>query len=206
MVNLIFRVAKGWATLLAFALMLVATIALDRTNPKNKIRKELCCDYVATDSTLYSIGCDMTCDSCAEKCEPCVERMLARYGREHFKAHRSFIKLYDLVYPPFYAVPLTLLLAYFFPVLFPGRGGRYRWLVLLPLAAMAFDYAENFTMLSVLDNYDAGRGLLRATLEVSRVFTVLKLALLSAIMFILFFFGARALVRLRADLTGGSLT
>ncbi len=123
--------------------------------------------------------------------------MLARYAGGHFAAHKEFIEFHDAFYPPFYAVPLTLLLAYFFPVLLPGRGGRYRWLVLLPLAAMAFDYAENLTMLWVLDHYEAKAELLLATLQLSRAFTVLKLTLLSATMFILFFFGARALVRLR---------
>ncbi len=131
--------------------------------------------------------------------------MLARYGPGHFAAHRSFIRVYDFIYPPFYAVPLALLLAYFFPVLFPGRGGRHRWLALLPLAAMVFDYAENLTMLWVIDHYEAKYELLLGILRLSRVFTALKLALLSATMLILFFFGARALVRLRRAHTGGSL-
>ncbi|HEV2862073.1 MAG TPA: hypothetical protein VGX48_13775 [Pyrinomonadaceae bacterium] len=205
MVAWIFTAAKGRVTLLAVALMVVSSLVLDCVNPKNKIRQELGGDYVSTDSEVYRIRCDsegLACAWCRDKCGSCVERMLARYSREHFDAHRSFIQLYDLVYPPFYALPLTLLLAYFFPVLFPGRDGFYRWLVLLPLAAMAFDYAENFTMLAAINHYEARRELLTTTLVYSNDFTFLKLTLLGVVMLILLVFGARALVRLRRAHTG----
>ncbi len=187
MVRALFAAANGRVTLVAFALLVAATLALHLLNPKNEIERDLGGDSVATDSTfLYETAA--------------VTKMLGRYGPEHYRAHESFIRVYDFAYPPFYAVPCALVLAYFFPVLFPGRGGRLRWLVLLPLAAMAFDYAENFTMLSFLRSYRADPQTPTTVLEVSRAFTNAKLFLLLASDLILLAFGALALIRLRRSL------
>jgi hypothetical protein len=123
--------------------------------------------------------------------------MLSRYGPAHYEAHRAFLRGYDLVYPVLYGVPLSIILAYFFPVLFPGGGRRWRWLVLLPLAAVAFDYAENVTVLSALDYYEATRQLSLGQFQAARLFTAAKLLLLLASALVLLVFGARALVRLR---------
>ena len=184
MVRAIFAAASGRVTLIAFALLVVATLALYLSNPKHEISEDLGCDYVATDSTfIYETGA--------------VTRMLAKYRPEHYRAHESFLRVYDFVFPPFYAIPCALLLAYFFPVLFPGRGGWLRWLVLLPLAAMAFDYAENFTMLSFLQSYRDNQQTPLTVLEVSRAFTNVKLGLLLVSDLILLVFGALALTRLR---------
>ena len=187
MVRALFAAADGRVTLVAFALLVAATLALYLSNPKNEIQRDLGDDYVATDSTFrYETAA--------------VTKMLGRYRPEHYRAHESFIRVYDFVYPPFYAIPCALLLAYFFPVLFPGRGGRLRWLVLLPLAAMAFDYAENFTMLSFLRSYRDDPLTPLTTLEVSRAFTNVKLLLLLVSDLILLVFGTLALIRLRRSL------
>ncbi|MCA1620899.1 MAG: hypothetical protein LC795_16650 [Acidobacteria bacterium] len=187
MVKALFAAAGGRVTLIAFALLVAATLALYLVNPKNEIKRDLGADYVATDSTfLYETSA--------------VTKMLGRYRPEHYSAHESFVRVYDFVYPPFYAIPCALVLAYFFPVLFPGRGGGLRWLVLLPLAAMAFDYAENFTMLSFLRSYRADPLTPLTTLEVSRAFTNVKLLLLLVSDLVLLVFGALALIRLRRSL------
>jgi hypothetical protein len=187
MVRAIFAAASGRVTLLAFALLVAATLTLYLVNPKNRIRDDLGGDYVATDSTFVYETADVT-------------RMLGKYRPEHYRAHESFVRVYDFVFPPFYAIPCALLLAYFFPVLFPGRGGRLRWLVLLPLAAMAFDYAENFTMLSFIESYRGDPRTPPGVLEVSRAFTNVKLGLLLVSDLILLVFGALALIRLRRSL------
>ena len=189
MVKAIFAAAGGRVTLIAFALLVASTLTLYFVNPKNEIKKGLGCDYVATDSTfLYETGA--------------VTKMLGKYQQrpEYYAAHESFIRVYDFVYPPFYAIPCALVLAYFFPVLFPGRGGWLRWLVLLPLAAMAFDYAENFTMLSFIRSFRDDPQTPLTLLEVSRAFTNAKLLLLLACDLILLVFGALALIRLRRTL------
>jgi hypothetical protein len=184
MLDTLFDAASGRVALVAFAVLFVATLVISFVNPKNKIRKDLKCDYVATDSTfLYKIE-DVT-------------KMLGQYKPEHYEAHESFILVYDLVYPLCYAIPSVLILAYFFPALFPGSRGWTRLLVLLPLAAMFFDYAENFTMLAFLRNYRENPATPLKLLELSRLFTVVKLSLLLVSMLILFGFGARGLARLR---------
>jgi len=187
MVKAIFAAATGRVTLIAFALLVVSTLTLSFVNPKNGIRDDLGGDYVATDSTFMYETADVT-------------KMLAKYRPEHYRAHESFIRVYDFVFPPLYAIPCALVLAYFFPVLFPGRGGWLRWLVLLPPAAMVFDYAENFTMLSFLQSYRDNPQTPLNVLEVSRAFTDAKLLLLLASDLLLLVFGALALIRLRRSL------
>ena len=171
MLDAIFNAATGRVTLVAFILFVLSTVALDRLNPKNLIRKELKDDYVATDSTfLYDTAK--------------VTKMLARYEPRHYEAHESFILRYDLVYPLCYSIPSVLLLAFFYP----WGGAGPRWLVLLPLAAMVFDYAENFTMLAFLRRFRADPQTQLKLLDVSRAFTVAKLSLLVLSLAILILF------------------
>jgi hypothetical protein len=195
MLDKIFSLANGRAALAAFAVLFVSSVVLALINPKNEIQKDLGCDYVATDSTfLYKIGR--------------VKKMFERYdepqfNRRHFAAHRRFILVHDLVYPLCYAIPSVILLAYFFPVLFPGRGGALRLMVLLPILAMLFDYAENFTMLNYLANYKQDSATPAGMLEVSRLLTAAKLSTLYLTLLILFGVGAWRLAQYREALVTG---
>jgi len=189
MLEAIFNAANGRVALAAFAVFFVATVALNFINPKNKIRKDLKCDYIATDSTfLYDVDD--------------VKKMLGQYKPEHYEAHESFILVYDLIYPLCYGIPSMLILAYFFPVLFPGKGGSLRLLVLLPVVAMLCDYAENFTMLAFLRSFRENPKTTLGLLYLSRTFTATKLSLILLSLIILLGFGARALARVRGSVAG----
>ena len=172
MLDAIFAAASCRVALAAFIFLVLSSMAIGRHNPKNRIREDLKGDYVATDSTfLYD----------TDK----VTRMLARYEPRHYEAHERFILRDDLVYPILYSVTTILILAFFYPW---GSAGP-RWLVLLPLAAAVFDYAENFTMLAFLRRFRADPQTSLALLKVSRVFTVAKLSvlLLSLVLLAAFF-------------------
>ena len=168
----------------ALVVYLASTALLGAFSPKNKIKAELGPAYVATDSKpLYDVGK--------------VEKMFGLYRRpDHFAAHIRFI-YYDLVYPLCYGLPLVLLLAYFYPAQPPGGARQWGWLVLLPLLAMLLDYAENFTMLSVVKAAEAGPEVPLATLKASRTFTGLKWLTLILSLIIFLGFAACAQARLR---------
>lgn len=181
MLDAIFAAATGKVVLIASVVFVLSSVALDRLNPKNGIRDDLREHYVATDNPTKTEG--SLSYSTAR-----VTQMLGRYEPKHYEAHESFILLYDLVYPLCYGIAGALLLAY----LCPWRGGGARWLVLLPPAAMAFDYVENFTMLAFLRRFRANPDAPLALLEVSRAFTVAKqcLLILTLAALALFLFGS----------------
>lgn len=185
MLDWVFRNANGWSALAAFVVLSASTIALGLANPKNEIIKKLCGDYVSTDSSLYSI----------EK----AANMFARYREDAaiLAAHRTFLRAHDRIYPLCYAIPLVLLLAYFYPIPEQGGARRYGWVVLLPLLAMVFDYAENQTILSVLEAVGKKEPVPLTLLKVARVFTALKIGLLLVSLLLLCGFAAYARERLR---------
>jgi hypothetical protein len=185
MLDSLFAAATGKVVLIALGVLFVSTLVLYYVNPKDRIIKDLGDDYVATDSTFRYDTAKVT-------------KMLARYSSDDYAAHESFILRYDLVYPLCYGIPSVLLLAYFCP--WRGGGGGPRWLVLLPLATMAFDYAENFTMLAFLRRFRADHQTPLTMLEVSRDFTNAKwcavaLSLALLLVFIAWGFLARSRVR-----------
>lgn len=185
MLDWIFRNANGWAAFAAFVVLLGSTIALGLISPKNEIIRKLCGDYVSTDSSLYSI----------EK----AAHMFGRYREDAglLAAHKTFLRVHDRIYPLCYAVPLVLLLAYFYPVPEQGGARRYGWVVLLPLLAMVFDYAENQTILSVLEAVGKKEPVPLTLLKVARVFTALKIFLLIVSLLLLCGFAGYAQARLR---------
>lgn len=195
MLDAIFTAATGKVTIIAFAVLVVATIALAIVNPKHKIREDLKSDYVSTDSDIKFRIDDIK--DMLKLYDKKPERYEDGTKPEHYKAHESFILVYDLIYPLCYAIPGVLLLAHFFPVTW--RGGSLRLLVLLPLLAMIFDYAENFTMLFFLRRFRLNPETPLLLLKVSRTLTVMKWGVVVIILLILLIFGARSLVRLRGS-------
>ncbi|HLM58997.1 MAG TPA: hypothetical protein VK422_23030 [Pyrinomonadaceae bacterium] len=185
MLNWIFENVNGRTALVAFVVLSASTVALGLANPKNEIIGKLCGDYVSTDSSFYSI------DKAAH--------MFGRYGEDAslLAAHKTFLRLHDRIYPLCYALPLVLLLAYFYPVPEQGGSRRFGWVVLLPLLAMAFDYAENQTILSVLEAVGKKEPAPPSLLKVARVFTALKLSLLLVSLLLLLGFVGSAQARLR---------
>ena len=166
MLDSIFAAATGKVVIAAFAVFALSTLALD-LSPKNTISEDLQGHYVSTDNPPQTEG-TLWYDTTR------VVAMLKRYEPAHYAAHERFILRHDLVYPLCYSIPLVLILAYFCP----RRGGRPRRLALLPMVVMAFDYAENFTMLAFLRRFRANPQTPLTLLEVSRVFTFVKLCLL----------------------------
>ncbi|HKG15537.1 MAG TPA: hypothetical protein VKB12_19605 [Pyrinomonadaceae bacterium] len=171
MLDFIFAAATWKAALAALAVLLVSSYVIGKYNPKDEIERGLKGAYVSTDNP-YKTEHTLWYDTAR------VTSMLGMYDEpEHYPklydAHRRFILRHDLVYPLCYGITGVILLAFFYP----WRGGP-RWLVLLPLAAMAFDYAENFTMLAFLGRFRANPQTTLTLLELSRVFTFAKLCLL----------------------------
>ena len=188
MLDKVFAAATGRVALIALAILLASTYAIKNFSPKEGIAEALGKDYVSTDNppeTEQSLWYGTAR----------VTNMLGRYKPEHYGAHESFILGHDLVYPLCYATSGLLLLAYFCP----WRVGRRRLLVLLPLAVMALDYVENFTMLAFLGRFRASQQTPLTLLEISRAFTVAKLCLLLLTFAVAaFFVVAFAVSRLRA--------
>lgn len=187
MLERLFAAANGWAALGAVALLLYSSWYLGRVSPKNEIMEKLGDDYVSTDTAfLYDTGK--------------AGKMFGRYREAPglLEAHRRFLSFHDRIYPFCYAVPFVVLLAFFYPPLPPGEGRRFGLLVLLPLLAMVFDFAENQTVLKVLDAVEATGQAPPATLKWARLFTALKLGLLGVSFLLLLGFAVCAQVRLRA--------
>jgi len=191
MLNWLFGIAAHWWVALgAFLLLLGSAMVLERTNPKKEIIKKLCDNYVSTDSEfLYDL----------DK----AGKMFGLYKTTPgvLEANRRFLTFHDRIYPFCYALCLVLLLAFFYPPQPPGEGRRFGLLVLLPLLAMVFDFAENQTVLKVLDGVEATGQAPLATLKWARLFTVAKLSLLSACFLLLFGFAVCAQARLRELVT-----
>lgn len=161
MLDTLFANVTGKVALVALAVLLASTYVIRNYSPKRSIEDHLKDDYIATDSTfLYDTGR--------------VTKMLKRYEAADYEAHESFILRWDLVYPLCYGLSSILILAYFCP----WRGGWARWLVLLPLVTMAFDYTENFTMLAFLRSFRLNQQTPLTLLEVSRVFTAAKILMI----------------------------
>ena len=186
----IFAAATGKVALAAFAVLLASSYVIKTFNPKNTIAADLGPAYVSTDNPPETEG--------ALWYDPArVADMLRLYEPRHYDAHESFILRWDLVFPPFYAIPLALLLAYFYP--WRRGGGALRRLALLPAAVLAFDYCENFTMLAFLRLFRANPQTPLTLLELSRASTVAKLLLLLAVFALLAFFVCASVVgRFRA--------
>lgn len=188
MLDRIFAAATGRAALVALAVLLASSYAIKNFSPKSDLARDLGPAYVSTDNPPETEGA-LWYDAAR------LTDMLRLYEPRHYDAHESFILLWDLLYPPLYAIPSVLLLAY----LCPWRGGGGRRLVLLPLAVMAFDYCENFTMLALLRLSRVNRQASPALLELSRACTVAKLLLLLTLFALLVaFLVAFAVRRLRA--------
>lgn len=167
MLDSVFVAATWKAALAAIVVLLASSYVLDKYSPKNEIQAALKDAYVSTDNP-YKTECTLWYDTSR------VTNMLRLYNEPKnypalYDAHRKFILRHDLVYPLCYAIPGIILFAF----LYPWRGGP-RWLVLVPLAAMAFDYAENFTMLAFLGRFRANPETPLTLLELSRVFTLAK--------------------------------
>lgn len=160
------RYALATAALTVFA---GATLFLNFNNPKHEIEKSVGEAFVKTDSTP---GYDI------EK----VRRMFTLYTPQDFEAHKRFLTRHDLVYPLCYAIPSALLLWLLWSTVTLECHRALRWLaVLLPLAVMVFDYAENYTMYNYLSAYPKAP---LDLLQLSRTMTDLKwlLVLLSNVM------------------------
>lgn len=164
MLNWTYGIPNGWVALAAVAVFFGSFLLLSRTNPKDVVIKKLGGDYVSTDSRFYGF----------EKAARMFKLYKKEENREFFAAHRRFILLHDLIFPPCYCIPLVLLLAY----LHPTGGRSFGWVMLAPLLAMLFDYAENFSVLSVLDAVERTEQVPSVTLRAAQVFTYLKLSLL----------------------------
>lgn len=189
MLDKIFAAATGRVALVALAVLLVSSYAIKNFSPKGDLARDLGAAYVSTDNPPETEGA-LWYDAAR------LSDMLRLYEPRHYDAHERFILLWDLLYPPLYAIPLILLLAYLYP--WRGGGGP-RPLVLLPLAVLAFDYCENFTMLALLRLFRASRQTPPALLELSRACTVAKLLLLLTLFALLAgFFVAFVVGRLRA--------
>ena len=198
MLNWLFSAANGWVALVALAVLLGSTWVLGRNNPKEEIIQKLGDAYVSTDSDfLYD-------PAKAEKMFLLYKARPDEEQRELFAAHRRFLTFHDRIYPLCYAVPLVLLLAYFYPPLPPGEGRRFGLLVLLPLLAMIFDYAENQTILSVLGSVEATGQVPLQALGRARIFTAVKIGLLGASLLLLLGFAACAQGRRLRELVGRS--
>ncbi|HVF66725.1 MAG TPA: hypothetical protein VM914_03625 [Pyrinomonadaceae bacterium] len=185
MLDPIFDASTWKVALAALAALLASTYFIGKYNPKDEIQAALKGAYVSTDNP-YKTERTLWYDTGR------VTDMLRLYNEpEHYPAlydaHRKFILRHDLLYPLCYGIPGVILLAFLYP-----WGGGPRWLVLVPLAAMVFDYAENFTMLAFLGRFRANPQTPLALLELSRVFTFAKncLILLSLALLVVFLVGS----------------
>jgi hypothetical protein len=164
----LFLLARVVVGALALFALIYSTMYFGRINPKEKIAARVP-NYFSTDMTFGYSPADLIA-------------VLKNYQPIDFKDHREFISK-DMFYPIFYSISLAVLIACLLPA-FPHALVDYRrvhYLWLLPLLAALFDYAENLSMGSALDQYQspggaAGTGLMR----LASVMTSTKLTLLYA--------------------------
>lgn len=171
MLDKLFTFATWYVALASLLVLVVAMVLLTLSNPKQAIEKGLNRDYVATDSPFQTEGFHWYGYDTAR-----VVNMLTKYNGDpdHFYGlHERFILRHDLVFPVCYGLAFLFMLAYL-----QGQvGGVPRWVALvLPLAAVTFDYAENFTMLAFLRAFRRNPQAPLTLLEFSRAFTVAKWA------------------------------
>jgi hypothetical protein len=194
MLDRLFAAANWRAALIALVVLFASSYLLGKYSPKNVIAQDLKGAYISTDNP-YQTERTLWYDTAR------VTAMLGKYNEpEHlpklYDEHEKFILRYDLVYPPCYAIPCVLLLAFFYP----WNGGP-RWLVLLPLAAAVFDYAENFSMLFFIRGFrETPERPPLGLLELSRACTFAKLSLLlGSVAFLLLFVFVGAHLRRRTS-------
>lgn len=135
--------ARVVLALSAVAVLVNAYALIALTNPKNVIRRDLPDAFIET---------DLTPDYDVEK----VRAMFGQFSPEHFDAFKRFYTRHDLFFPPAYTLSLVVLLW----LLWSSDALRCHRLLrrlapLLPLAVMAFDYGENYTMYRYASSYPA---------------------------------------------------
>jgi hypothetical protein len=101
---------------------------------------------------------------------------LGTLGREYYLYRQLPL---DLIYPALFGISSCLVLAYFLNRL--GKfDGKLFYLCLLPLFSGAFDYGENFGIISMLNSYPS---LSKLQVQITSTFSVLK-SILTTIYFI----------------------
>ena len=92
-----------------------------------------------------------------------IHQMVAAYGDAGRNIYASDLLTADLLFPVVYALLLAALIRYLFREIYPPADPKQR-AVVLPFAAMAFDYAENITILALLSAYPKPAALLAGIL------------------------------------------
>lgn len=92
-----------------------------------------------------------------------IHRMVAAYGEAGRNVYATDLLTADLLFPVVYALLLAALIRYLFREIYPPDDWKQR-LVVLPFAGMAFDYAENITILALLSAYPQPAALLAGIL------------------------------------------
>lgn len=83
-----------------------------------------------------------------------AHEMVAAYGEAGRAFYKSIELGADIAYPLIYGFAFSLLLAYLWPRIAPGTRWL-RWLPLIPLAGMLFDFGENIAIVTLLSQYPA---------------------------------------------------
>ena len=100
-----------------------------------------------------------------------VYRLFSSYGDEGRSLYLWHLLLFDFVYPVLFAFTFSVLLAYLSERLFHNVG-RFRYLYLIPFAAILLDYLENAGILTMLLNYPTQ---MAGVVIIANVITMLKL-------------------------------
>lgn len=108
----------------------------------------------------------------------------------------------DLVYPFFFAISNCLIISWFLKKL-GKHDSSWFFVCYLPLIAGFFDYAENFTVISILNSYPE---ISDSLVQVSNLFSVLKSSLttvsLTALLVIILVWGFRKLTTKPGKIAG----
>lgn len=78
-----------------------------------------------------------------------AHQSMADYGAAGRSVYRLIELTADVIYPLIYGLAFALLIAFFWSRIAP----RLRWLPLLPLAVVVFDYLENIFIVTLLSSF-----------------------------------------------------
>lgn len=81
-----------------------------------------------------------------------AHQTIAKLSDEGRAYYRSIELGVDLVYPLIYGIAFALLITYLLAKVSLPKS-KIRWLALLPLIGMLFDYAENLSIVSLIDHF-----------------------------------------------------
>jgi hypothetical protein len=104
-----------------------------------------------------------------------AHQSIEAYGEAGRAVYRTIELTADVIYPIIYGLAFAFLIAYFWSRIAP----RLRWLPLLAVATVLFDYAENAMIVTMLNSYPEQSDLVA---QMSAIFSLCKWVLVFAIM------------------------